>query len=136
MFGLKIWCTTEENNSDVKYYDPLATMFLGSQINIIKDIFALKTEADITSMIIFLSTWCFLFGITYGTSVPSGVFLPGCIIGCTLGNVFAKSIKNLIGEEEYEQEYAAFILLGAVAVLAGYTRMTYSLAVIMMETSH
>jgi H+/Cl- antiporter ClcA len=39
--------------------------------------------------------WYFLISITYGTNVPSGLFLPGMIIGCALGsitaNLFAKT---------------------------------------------
>ena len=33
----------------------------------------------------FLFAWYFLFITTYGVSVPSGVFLPGIIIGLAVG---------------------------------------------------
>lgn len=88
-------------------------------------------------MIVFACVWYFWTIVTYGTQVPSGLFLPGMIIGCALGEIYAKT-SLLIGaydQDHYEQYRATYIILGMGAMLAGYTRMTYSLAVIVMETS-
>lgn len=38
---------------------------------------------------IFGATWYFFTITTYGTNVPAGLFLPGMIIGCALGNLYA-----------------------------------------------
>ena len=80
--------------------------------------------------------------ITYGTNVPAGLFLPGMIVGSALGEIMAKTLKDHTEygrTREEEQVYINtrkhFVVLGCGAVLAGYTRMTYSLAVILMETS-
>lgn len=80
--------------------------------------------------------------ITYGTNVPAGLFLPGMIVGSALGEIMAKTLKDhteygRVREEEqvYINTRKHFVVLGCGAVLAGYTRMTYSLAVILMETS-
>ena len=59
------------------------------------------------------------------------------IIGCALGEIYAKvGLKlEIYDEDHYEKYRATYIILGMGGMLAGYTRMTYSLAVIVMETS-
>lgn len=87
------------------------------------------------TLIIFFS-WYILTIITYGTFVPAGLFLPGMIYGCALGNLYAESVKGFI---DLDEDLAIFkkhcTVLAIGAALAGYTRMTYSLTVIVMETS-
>jgi H+/Cl- antiporter ClcA len=91
-------------------------------------------------MIIFVGSWIFFTYITSGTAVPCGIFLPCMVIGCGLGHIyhplhlylcalFPESIKN----DPINSETVA--ILGAAAVLSGSTRMTYCLAVIMLETT-
>lgn len=41
-------------------------------------------------MVSFGIVWFFLMCITYGTNVPSGLFLPGMIVGCTIGDLTAR----------------------------------------------
>lgn len=85
--------------------------------------------------------WYIQMTITYGTNVPAGLFLPGMIVGSALGEIMARTLKDNTrygageSEEIYLNTRKHFVVLGCCAVLAGYTRMTYSLAVIMMETS-
>lgn len=46
------------------------------------------------NMFFFLLTW-YLFTITtYGTFVPAGLFLPGMIIGCALGEVLYMTMDD------------------------------------------
>lgn len=89
------------------------------------------------NLIIFFSWYCLTI-ITYGTFVPAGLFLPGMIIGCALGALYADITKGLLFDNSGD-DFANFkkhcIVLAIGSVLAGYTRMTYSLAVIVMETS-
>jgi H+/Cl- antiporter ClcA len=42
---------------------------------------------------------------------------------------------NYIDEELMDTQRKNFIILGVSGMMAGYTRMTYSLAIILMETS-
>jgi len=42
-------------------------------------------------MILVFLSWYFLTIITYGTNIPSGLFLPGMIFGCALGSIYADS---------------------------------------------
>lgn len=73
--------------------------------------------------------------ITYGVTVPAGLFLPGILIGCSVGIIYMDVLVygfnvdiNRIGGQSY-------IIIGATAMLAAYCRLTYSLAVIMLETT-
>ena len=70
--------------------------------------------------------------ITYGTAVPAGLFLPGILIGCSLGRMMSLFIETNI---EQTVQPATYATIGAAAVLAGYTRLSFSLAVIMLETT-
>lgn len=92
-------------------------------------------------MFFFFLTW-YLFTITtYGTFVPAGLFLPGMIIGCALG----RSIFNVVddfgwidvsaSDDAKDAIIRSYVILACGAFMAGYTRMTYSLAIILMETS-
>ena len=85
--------------------------------------------------IIYIVLWYVFTITTYGVWVPAGLFLPGILIGCSLGILYLDllvfgfdfSIDRLGGQ--------AYIIVGASAMLAGYCRLTYSLAVIMLETT-
>lgn len=111
-------------------------------------------------MVAFTATWYWWTIITYGTNVPAGLFLPGMIIGCGVGDMAWRGLihryhfgidcegygiwsdpnglkdcyygpeRNLMNT--YRRKY---IILGFGSVMAGYTRMTYALGVILMETS-
>lgn len=93
------------------------------------------------NMVVFLAVW-YLFTITtYGTNVPAGLFLPGMIIGCALGRSLFTGVDGL-GLAFYEGNddnkdalNRSYIILACGAFMAGYTRMTYSLAILIMETS-
>lgn len=95
-------------------------------------------ETTVAQNWIILFAWYILTIITYGTFVPAGLFLPGMIIGCALGAIYADFFKGVMFDES-EADFVNFkkhcIVLAIGSMLAGYTRMTYSLAVIVMETS-
>jgi H+/Cl- antiporter ClcA len=90
-------------------------------------------------MIIFLAYWIIFTFITYGTNVPAGLFLPGMIIGCAIGHLYGSSLRyifpDLMNEAKYNESKKNFIVLAIGGFMAGYTRLTYSLCVILLETS-
>ena len=103
----------------------------------IRDILSESVMCTLSQVVAFTVTWYFWTIVTYGTNVPSGLFLPGMIIGCGLGEIYSKICLNsgLIDDDHYKQYRVIYIILGMGSMLAGYTRMTYSLAVITMETA-
>ena len=130
-------------------------------------------------MIVFVGVWYLFTIITYGTNVPAGLFLPGMIIGCAMGDLFFrlfvfgngkgsplpifgpkyeylfsddiykdldahdsslnKDDKYLLTKQIYDITFSIrrkYIIIGCAAMMAGYTRMTYAIALILMETSY
>lgn len=93
----------------------------------------------IDSILIFLAFWVVFTFITYGTNVPAGLFLPGMIIGCAIGHMYGYLLRNIIpgllNDISYDLSKKNFIVLAIGGFMAGYTRLTYSLCVILLETS-
>lgn len=85
-------------------------------------------------MLVFFSLWYLFTLVTYGVWIPSGLFLPGMIIGCALGGLYNTLHVSWFGLTAASYSVTP-ILLGAGAMLAGYIQLTYSLVVIMMETT-
>ena len=87
-------------------------------------------------MLYLASTWYIFTVLSYGVSVPSGIFLPGIIMVQAMGRYYTKFTHIYFGYEYTEAELLQNALFGATAMLAGYSRMTYSLIVIMLETTN
>lgn len=68
--------------------------------------------------------------ITFGMSVPSGLFIPSLFIGACLGRAVG-TIVMLTTSTPCDP--GAFALVGAASMLGGFSRLTVSLAVIMFE---
>ena len=87
-------------------------------------------------MFMFGVTWYFWTVTTYGINVPSGLFLPGMIVGTALGDLYVHSILawGWIDAAHLAAFRVTYLALAMAAMLAGYTRMTYSIIVITMET--
>ena len=101
----------------------------------------------------FAATWYFWTIVTYGVWVPAGLFLPGIIIGCAVGGCYAELQATVFGNKvldvlvKYTDPLtgattdlkhdipATQVLVGAGAMLSAYCRLTYSLVVIMLETT-
>lgn len=83
-------------------------------------------------LFLYFIIWYMFTVVTYGTMVPAGLFLPGILIGCSLGRMVGLFIENSIIKEIKPSTYA---IIGSASVLAGYTRLSFSLAVIMLETT-
>jgi len=87
---------------------------------------------DIT---IYLVVWYGLTIVTYGVWVPAGLFLPGILIGCSVGILYMDVLVYGFEVDIDRIGGQSYIIIGATAMLASYCRLTYSLAVIMLETT-
>jgi H+/Cl- antiporter ClcA len=125
------WC------EDPNTFNPLASIFWQTEGGVIRDILSEGVMCSLSQMVVFVIVWYFWTIVTYGTNVPSGLFLPGMIIGCALGEIYSHLClaSGIYDEEHYKTYRVIYIILGMGSMLAGYTRLTYSLAVITMETS-
>lgn len=87
------------------------------------------------NLTIYLSLWYFFFVASYGLWVPAGVFVPGMIIGCAVGLLYLEVMIQGIGMNILRVGGQSYLVIGASAMLSSYTRLTYSLAVLMLETT-
>lgn len=113
-------------------YNPMATFLFNPEGTVIKNFLSKKAVFSYETLLLFFLIWFIFTIITYGTAVPAGLFLPGILIGCSLGRVLGLFIENYIVQEIHPSTYA---IIGAASMLAGYSRLSFSLAVIMLETT-
>lgn len=87
-------------------------------------------------MLIFTAIWYGLTITTYGVWVPAGLFLPGMIIGCAVGSCYSSIIQTLLNND-LNEAYSPVtpVIVGAGAMLCSYTHLSYSLLIIMLETT-
>ena len=138
-----------ENHEYVRFtcdegsYNTLATLVFNTEGGIIRTLLRLpvliKKEQDtqsipVETILIFLFLWVLFTFVTYGIWVPAGLFLPGIIIGSCLGLLWMQVMLKF-GLSVWVIGGQSYVIMGASAMLASYCRMTYSLAVIMLETT-
>lgn len=127
-------------------FDRLATLFFESQVNTIKSFMSDARILLPINIAIFLAVWFTFTCITSGVIVPAGIFLPCILIGCALGTVYTGFHNSVFhpNEDYYFDDHSDgsgkirpsfFAILGATAMLSGATRMTFALAVVMLETT-
>jgi H+/Cl- antiporter ClcA len=73
--------------------------------------------------------------VTHGASVPAGLFVPSLFIGGCFGRVLGAILKHMgmFGAGEVLVEPGVYAMVGAGAMLAGVSRMTISLTVVLFE---
>lgn len=89
----------------------------------------------------------FLTTMTYGSSIPSGVFMPSLCVGALLGRLLGWLMRvwhvavgdvfifSVCAGKTNCINPALYAVIGAASVLGGITRMTVSLAVIIFEVT-
>ena len=82
----------------------MATVLLNPEGNVIKAFLSKSTQFDYNTLLIHFLIWYLLTIITYGTAVPAGLFLPGILIGCSLGRMLALLIDQMQGTDQWKQE--------------------------------
>ena len=129
-------------------FNPLATMFYNTEGDAIRSLISGFDEAGGVNatgwhLFVFVTTWYVFTISTYGVWVPAGLFLPGIIIGCAIGGLYSEVQCMILGNEisdSYDtgngKNFAVTqVLIGAGAMLSAYSRLTFSLLVIMLETT-
>ncbi|ELR24670.1 chloride transporter, chloride channel (ClC) subfamily protein [Acanthamoeba castellanii str. Neff] len=93
-----------------------------------------------------ISTWdymplfmiCALYFVltcwTFGAAVPVGILAPCLLIGACYGRMLGQYIQHIWPEAAADE--STFSILGAASMLAGTTRLTLSLAVILTEATN
>ena len=120
---------------------PLATLTMNSGETVIKHLFSKGTSASFpggTVFVYMLLYFCFsayAAGNTYASGVVIPILVIGSATGRTLGEIARSVLPNVVGNVDFIDP-GTFALLGAAAFFAGVSRLTVSLAVIMVELSN
>jgi chloride channel 7 len=148
------------------YYNPMASLSFAGQEQTIHGFFHGFTNATVTdhtkpefvydtaTCVVYMLAYFALAVWTYGIQVPSGLFVPGIIIGCSFGRLTGEWVRYhtydaQCGSGDVDMNDPAmtalhchtvhpgvYAFLGATCMLGGMTRMTISLCVILMETTN
>ncbi|QDZ22769.1 chloride channel protein [Chloropicon primus] len=87
------------------------------------------------SLFVFLVVIYLLMTLTYGVSAPTGLFVPSLAVGAAMGHLVGQILQNSVGADKITINMHTYSILGAAASLGGATRMTLSIAVLVMETT-
>ena len=63
----------------------MPTLFFNTEGGTIRSLLSKAVTLNVYETTAFMLAWAVLFFTTYGVTVPSGVFLPGIIIGLAVG---------------------------------------------------
>ena len=112
-------------------FNEMASLIFSEPSNAIRLLFHLKkpsfsSECLLGFFLIYISTAV----LTYGSAVPSGLFVPSLLSGAAFGRLFGNIAHKIYPKLALSNTYS---LIGAAAVLGGMARMTISLTVILLE---
>ena len=113
-------------------FNQVAAILLGSRDDALNDILTDPTTFHSSTLLLCGLVFLFLMVITFGVSLPSGLFMPTLLTGSSLGGFAGIMIKEHWLETVVPAHMA---LLGAAAMLGGVQRTTVSLCVILMEAT-
>eukprot|EP00188_Purpureofilum_apyrenoidigerum_P001970 Plantae.Rhodophyta-Purpureofilum_apyrenoidigerum.ctg21477.p1 GENE.Plantae.Rhodophyta-Purpureofilum_apyrenoidigerum.ctg21477~~Plantae.Rhodophyta-Purpureofilum_apyrenoidigerum.ctg21477.p1 ORF type:complete len:577 (-),score=122.26 Plantae.Rhodophyta-Purpureofilum_apyrenoidigerum.ctg21477:882-2612(-) len=82
-----------------------------------------------------LAFYMFFAIITYGIAVPSGLFIPALVIGALIGRLVGLLAFVAFPDDRTDFIMGPYVFIGAVAGLAGATRMSLSVVMIAAETT-
>ena len=116
------------------YYNTMSFLCFGTPEVAVKALFHKDWDYfHITSLTIFFPFYWLLAVITYGVSVPSGLFVPALLCGATWGRMIGLGLNTL--NVSAFTDAKMYALVGAAAGLGGTVRMTLSLCVILLEAT-
>ena len=81
---------------DDGYYSPLATLLLNPEGSTIKAFLNQNAIFEYNPLLLHFLIWYLMTIVTYGTAVPAGLFLPGILVGCSLGRMLGLFIETNI----------------------------------------
>lgn len=139
--SFQLQVTSEDVNSTIKTffcpndtYNDMATLFFNSQESAILQLFHQDGTFSPVTLALFFTLYFLMACWTFGTSVPSGLFVPSLLCGAAFGRLVANVLKSYIGLGHLYS--GTFALIGAAAFLGGVVRMTISLTVILIESTN
>lgn len=85
------------------------------------------------SLIVYLVVYFCLVLVTSGVALAAGLFLPMMVVGATYGRIVGLILQYIFPNLNPPIDTSIYALVGSAAMMAGFSRITISLCVIMME---
>ena len=117
-------------------YNPMATLFFNTEGDTIKYLLQGGANIPVLVAMTFMLVWFWFTATTYGCAIPAGLFFPGLLIGASLGQFVGRFLiaVGLLTKSD-GSDLTTYAVVGGVAILAGYCRLSFCLAVLLMETA-
>lgn len=118
------------------YYNSAATVLLNPMEDAIKALFHSGGETSL-GLLNLVACWCMLLVgtcVTYGSSMPSGLFVPSLLAGSALGRALGEIVYG-VRDELFEADPGTYALIGAASALGGMARLNISITVILVEAT-
>jgi chloride channel 7 len=96
---------------------------------------ALEMDISVKQLFVFWFVWYLFFCTTYGTNIPSGLFSPGIVMGMAIGQIYYQMLtqEDWYGATVDPGLKRKFMSIGPAAIISGYVRMKYCVAIIILE---
>lgn len=88
---------------------------------------------NLPTLFVYLVVYFFLVTITSGISVASGLFVPMMLIGATFGRILGQTLALMFSHNNPQIDPSIYALVGSAAMMSGFSRITISLCVIVVE---
>jgi chloride channel 7 len=124
-------------------YNELASLYLTDSDTSIRQLFHFREIGDNRHDYTFSSSVLFLFFIpylimaciTYGTPIPSGMFVPSLLSGAAFGRMLGHLLHKFDHAHGTFADSGTYALIGSAAICSGISRMTISLTVMILEAT-
>eukprot|EP00656_Telonema_subtile_P057846 TRINITY_DN9615_c0_g1_i3.p1 TRINITY_DN9615_c0_g1~~TRINITY_DN9615_c0_g1_i3.p1 ORF type:complete len:594 (-),score=115.59 TRINITY_DN9615_c0_g1_i3:368-2149(-) len=113
---------------------PVAALALKGPSHAVWQLFHSTEHFDNSWLLALMVVVMFLTILTYGICVPSGLFVPAILIGSFGGRLAGQLLHD--GKDTFNLNPGIYALLGGAAMLAGVTRMTISITMILVECTN
>ncbi|GAM18690.1 hypothetical protein SAMD00019534_018650 [Acytostelium subglobosum LB1] len=120
------------------YYNPLASIMFASNDQAIDNLLVHNTtfynftnSVGIVALLVFFLFYFVFAAYTAGCGISSGTFVPMIVIGAAYGRLVGLIMHMVV--KNHEVDPGVFALMGAAAFMAGVSRLTISLSVILIE---
>ena len=130
----------DSDGTPSKRYNDFATLSQLPQLQTIRTLLSRQTLNDgdpdiigLRAVAIYFFVYFAFTVLTAGLYMPQGLFVPHIVIGALGGRFYGMLVHDYVGHTAQPGTYA---LMGAAGMLAGSTRITVSLSVIMFEITN
>lgn len=126
--------------NESQYYNDMASLYLRTGAGGAEDVIRLLLSRgsndlfSVQSLLVFGGIYYFSGIGIIGVAIPYGLFVPHMLFGAVLGQLFGKAAGAALGEDQVAP-VGVYALVGMAGALAGFTRTTIALTVVLLVCS-